>query len=107
MLDPLRRDELERDFVALLLRHGARAEGLAEAVHHALNSAEQAFAATASDGSSLSVLDVLRIRAGKFAAARLPPTVFRDPAQLAELRRAIHALSVRALASEDARGSRF
>lgn len=105
--DPARRAALDRAFVALLLRYGAQPEGLPEAVRTALDATEQAFTATDHDGRSLSPLDVLRIRAGKFAAARLPPAVFREPERLAALRREIHALSTAALPPEATRGSRF
>jgi hypothetical protein len=106
-MDPARRSELEQGLMALLLRHGAQRDGLAEGVRAAIDHSLEAFAATAGDGRSLSPLDVLRIRLGKFAATCVPPALFRDAPTLAALRREIHTLSVRALPPELTRGSRF
>jgi hypothetical protein len=105
--DPARRAELEGALGALLVRYGAAEAGLPDAVRGAISASEEALEASASDGRSLSPLDVLRIRAGKFAAARVPAAVFRDPARLAALRREIHTLCVAALPADAARGSRF
>jgi hypothetical protein len=62
---------------------------------------------TSADGASLSRLDVVRIRAGKFAATRLPAALYRDPAALAELRADIARISSEFVGSGGARGSRF
>jgi hypothetical protein len=62
---------------------------------------------TAADGSSLSRLDVVRIRAGKFAATRLPAALYRDPARLAALRADIAQIAREFVGSEGAEGSRF
>jgi hypothetical protein len=105
--DPACRAELERALAALLVRYGASEAGLADAVRLAIDASEDALAASASDGRSLSPLDVLRIRAGKFAATRVPAAVFRDAARIAALRREIHTLCTAALPDEAARGSRF
>lgn len=62
---------------------------------------------TAADGASLSALDVVRIRAGKFAATRLPAALYRDPAKLAALRADIARISSEFVGSAGAQGSRF
>jgi hypothetical protein len=66
-----------------------------------------ALAETAADGSSLSKLDVVRIRAGKFAATRLPAALYRDPQKLAALRAEIGRIARDFVGDEGAEGSRF
>jgi hypothetical protein len=93
MRDDERRRQYETAFVALLLRFGAREPGLREDVAQTVTESLLALADCTNDGTSLSGLDVLRIRAGKFAAARLPAALYRDRAQLAALRREILRLA--------------
>ncbi|MDB4975794.1 MAG: hypothetical protein JWN48_4135 [Myxococcaceae bacterium] len=81
-----RRRCFEHDLCRLLLDFGASDEGLAPAVARATSELLVALGQSASDGQSLTPLDVVRIRANKFAALRLPPAVFRDPRALAALR---------------------
>lgn len=98
----------ERGFSALLVRFGARDEvALAEEVTQAVDTMLAALGESAQDGQSLSPLDVVRIRAGKFAAARVPAAVFRDPKQLSALRAEIMQLALAWLGPEARRGSRF
>jgi hypothetical protein len=58
-------------------------------------------------GESLSPLDVVRIRAGKFAATRLPPALYRDPSALTALRGEIHRLARAFVGEAGSQGSRF
>lgn len=104
MLDPEQRRVFEAEFVALLLRFGARADDLSAGVRTALDESVAALSASAEDGTSLPALAVLRIRAGKFAAARLPAALYRDRAQLAALRGEIQRLSAALLAAGLERG---
>jgi hypothetical protein len=97
----------EEAFVALLVRFGAQEDGLRAQVSAALDESLCALDHGADGGASLSRLDVLRIRAGKFAAARLPAHVYRDAAQLAALRREIRGISSALLGPEAVRGSHF
>lgn len=94
MLDGQLRSDFEAAFISLLLRFGAREDDLKSAVTHAVDEAVAALVHSANDGASLSALTVLRIRAGKFAATRVPATVYRDRAQLLLLRSEIQRLSV-------------
>jgi hypothetical protein len=103
MLNEQRRQEYEAALVALLVRFGAREAGLREAVVRTLTESVVALTESARDGASLSALDVLRIRAGKFAAARLPASLYHDRGRLFALRREIQRL-VEALLGSDARG---
>ena len=106
-LDAERRRAFEAAFVALLVRMGAQESALTEAVANTLDESLVALNESDHDGRSLSAFDVLRIRAGKFAAARLPAALYREPRQLAQLRREIAEL-VAALLGHGAReGSRF
>jgi hypothetical protein len=107
VLDPALRRAFEDAFVTLLVRFGAREDGLRAHVSATLDDSLSALAEGAEGGASLSRLDVLRIRAGKFAAARLPASVYRDAAQLAALRREIQHISAALLGPEAGRGSRF
>lgn len=106
-LDAALRLAFEDAFVALLVRCGADDAGLRAQVSATLDESLLALEDGAEGGASLSRLDVLRIRAGKFAAARVPASVYRDPAQLSALRREIRHISEALLGSEAARGSRF
>jgi hypothetical protein len=107
MLDAEQRHNFETGFVLVLMRFGADELGLREAVTRAVDESIAAWSATADDGGSLSALDVLRIRAGKFAATRLPAALYRDAAQLAALRREILRLSEALLGPDGQRGRRF
>lgn len=107
VLDPERRRVFEDAFVALLVRFGARADGLRAQVSATLDDSSRALQEGTGGGASLSQLDVLRIRAGKFAAARLPAAVYRDAAQLSALRRDIEHMCAALLEPEAAAGSRF
>ena len=62
---------------------------------------------TSADGASLSKLDVVRIRAGKFAATRLPAALYREPASLAALRAEIARIARDFVGAAGAQGSRF
>jgi hypothetical protein len=86
---------------------GTRSTDLEDKLTRCVAQIVDALASSSSDGRSLSPLDVVRIRAGKFAATQLPPGVFRDPAQLAALRRAIHDLALPFVGEAGSRGSRF
>jgi hypothetical protein len=68
---------------------------------------ESALAETSDDGASLSQLDVVRIRAGKFAATRLPAALYRDPAALAALSSEILGLAKAFVGDQGSQGSRF
>jgi hypothetical protein len=103
-LDPDLRRAYEAAFAALLLRFGADSSHLSEDVARTLDESLLALSESSEDGASLSPFDVLRIRAGKFAAARLPASLYRDRAQLALLRREIGRLVAQLLGPE-ARGS--
>lgn len=106
-LDPALRLAFEEAFVALLVRFGAGEDGLRAQVSATLEESLSAVEAGADGVASLSRLDVLRIRAGKFAAARLPASVYRDRTQLSALRTEIRRISAALLGPEAARGSRF
>jgi hypothetical protein len=108
----LKADRLELQLKAplceILVRHGAeRGAELDPQVTRALDQLRDALAHTDSSGESLSALDVLRIRLGKLAAFVLPPAVFRDVRQLAQLRGELHALARTFVSDQAARGSRF
>jgi len=106
-LEPALRRAFEDAFVALLLRFGAREADLRAQVSATVDESVRALEAGTEGSASLSRLDVLRIRAGKFAAARLPAAVYRDPAQLAALRREIQSMCAALLGPEAEHGSRF
>lgn len=106
-LDPALRLAFEEAFVALLVRFGAAEHGLRAQVTATLDESLRALEEATDGGASLSRLDLLRIRAGKFAAARVPPSVYRDRAQLSALRGEIRRISTALLGPEAARGSRF
>lgn len=84
----------------LLARHGDPAAAASAPVAAAVDQMRVALEASAEDGSSLSSLEVVRIRLGKFAASRLPAEVFRDPTRLAALRTDIRELARRWLNEE-------
>ncbi|MET0341949.1 MAG: hypothetical protein ABW252_13170 [Polyangiales bacterium] len=88
------RARFEEGLLALLAGHGA-VDGprLREAVRDAVDHTLDALSETALDGTSLSPLDVVRIRANKLAAVHLPPSLWRAPRTLAALRAEIHALA--------------
>ncbi len=67
----------------------------------------EALAQTSSDERSLSPLDVVRIRAGKFAATLTPPSLYRDAKRLAAMRAEIHEIARAFVGAEGAEGSRF
>lgn len=93
---------------ALLIAHGAQqTRDLSERVARCVEQILEALQATASDGTSLSALDVFRIRAGKFAATRLPPALYREPQKLAALRADIQRLGLDFLGETSEAGSRF
>jgi hypothetical protein len=71
---------------ALLARYGDPSTVASANVTTAVEQLRTAIPSSAEDGNSLSALEITRIRLGKFAAARLPPELFRDPLQLAALR---------------------
>ena len=100
MLDQDRRRDFEAAFTALLLRFGAREEGLCGQVREAVDQLLTALPHSSDDGTSPSALEVVRIRANKFAAVRLPPALHRDPGQLAILRREIQRIATRLLGAE-------
>lgn len=90
----LGRTHFEEGLVALLARHGA-VDGppLRDAVREAVDHMLDALGETSLDGTSLSPLDVVRIRANKLAAVHLAPSLWRTPRALAALRAEIHALA--------------
>ena len=99
---------LEQALRALLLRYGAvDGPDLDSKVMGCVTQIEEALAATANDSKSLSPLDVVRIRAGKFAASLTPPAVFRDPRRLMALRAEIHEMALSFVGEAGAEGSRF
>ncbi len=106
-LDAERRRAFEAAFVALLVRLGAERTGLPELVASTLDESLVALNESADDGRSLSAFDVLRIRAGKFAATRLPAALYREQHQLALLRRQIAELVAELLGPGARAGSRF
>jgi hypothetical protein len=86
------RQRFERGLYGLIARYGAPRDGVLEgAVAACVEQMREAL--IQSTGGSLSGLDVVRIRAGKFAAAHLPAVVFRYPKQLAALRAEILPLA--------------
>lgn len=97
MLNQELRHDFESAFADVLLRFGAREEGLRVQISDAVDQLLTALPHSANDGTSLSALEVVRIRANKFAAARLPASLYRDPSQLAKLRREIQQLATRLL----------
>jgi hypothetical protein len=107
MVDAQRRQEFELGFALLLVRFGADEADLRDDVARTVDESLRASSASTDDGSSLSALDVLRIRAGKFAAARLPAALYRDAARLFELRREIKRLCDDLLEAQQKQGSRF
>jgi hypothetical protein len=106
-LDPDLRRQYEVAFVALLVRLGADAARLREDVAQTVDESLLALGESSDDGASLSAFDVLRIRAGKFAAARLPASLYRERAQLALLRREIERLVAALLGPDARRHTRF
>jgi hypothetical protein len=106
-LDPELRRQFELAFVALLSGLGAEPAGLREDVARTVDESLLALRATSEDGASLAPFDVLRIRAGKFAAARLPAGLYRDRARLAQLRREIERLVTALLGPEARRKARL
>ncbi len=100
--------ELERALYDLVLRYGAGVgPELRSKVERCVQQIQDALTETARDSKSLSPLDVVRIRAGKFAASLTPPSVFRDPAQLSRLRAEIHEMAHAFVGPSGAQGSRF
>ena len=98
----------ERAFFALVARFGARdAEALRTRIRDGFSALAEALAETATDGESLSPLDVTRIRLGKLAAALVPAAVFRDPEMLARLRAEILVISREVVGEEGQNESRF
>lgn len=90
------------------MRYGASDdENLDSKVARCVAQIEEALKETSTDSKSLSPLDVVRIRAGKFAASLTAPSVFRDPRQLAALRAEIHGMALAFVGDEGAEGSRF
>jgi hypothetical protein len=88
------RARFARDLAALLLRHGAMpGSAFTTSVQRAVDNMLDALPASSLDGTSLTPLEVVRIRANKLAAVLLPPTVFRDRERLAHLRGELHALA--------------
>jgi hypothetical protein len=104
--EPLNRtNELTHELGKLIERFGGTRDLEREAL--CVAQLEAALGETASDGQSLSPLDVLRIRLGKFAATRLPAHVYKNASALAALRGEIHRIA-RAYAGEaGSQGSRF
>lgn len=98
------RARFERDLVRVLAKFGAVAdEQLAARATRAVDQLLDALSASATDGGSLTPLDVVRVRANKFAAAQLPAAVFRDLHKLAALRAEILQLARGLLPSHVAR----
>jgi hypothetical protein len=89
----------------LIERFGGTRDAAAEA--RCVAQIVEALSETAQDGESLSPLDVVRIRAGKFAATRLPPALYRDPSALTALRGEIHRLARAFVGEAGSQGSRF
>ena len=106
-LDAERRRAFEAAFVALLVRMGADPAGLHEDVARTLDESLVALNESSDDGRSLSAFDVLRIRAGKFAAARLPAAIYREPRELSRLRRELADRIAELLGPGARTGSRF
>ena len=106
-LDVERRRAFEAAFVVLLVRLGAESARLPEQVARTFDASLTALSESADDGRSLSAFDVLRIRTGKFAATRLPASLYRNPGELAQLRREIGALVAQLLGPAARAGSRF
>jgi hypothetical protein len=106
-LDPERRRTFEAAFVALLEQMGAEGSRLPEQVARTLDESLIALNESTDDGRSLSAFDVLRIRAGKFAATRLPARLYREPERLARLRNEIARLVATLLGPGARAGSRF
>ena len=77
----------------LLARYGDATLAAAAPVPAAVEQLREALSSGSEHGNDLSPLDIARIRLGKFAASRLPPEVFRDPARLAAMRAEILALA--------------
>ena len=67
----------------------------------------EALSETASDGESLSPLDVVRIRLGKFAATRLPASLYKDPSALTAMRGEINRMARAFVGEAGQKGSRF
>jgi hypothetical protein len=89
----------------LIVRHGGARNPSLEA--QCVAQIVAALAETSADGASLSKLDVVRIRAGKFAATRLPAALYRDAPRLAALRAEIGRIARSFVGDEGAEGSRF
>ena len=103
-----RRTHLEQALSALLVRHGAASgPALLADVVLAVDGMLEALGESAHDGSSLSPLDVVRIRAQKLAAVQLPPALWRDARALTSVRADLYAVVLDWLGPDAARGSRF
>ena len=102
------RSHFEQALSTLLVRHGA-ADGAAllADVGLAVDGMLEALEESAHDGSSLSPLDVVRIRAQKLAAVQLAPALWRDADALAGLRAELYALAEHWLGPDASKGSRF
>jgi hypothetical protein len=68
---------------------------------------EEALDETSSDGGSLSPLDVVRIRLGKFAATRLPAALYKDASALTAMRGEINRMARDFVGEAGRKGSRF
>lgn len=100
--------ELEHNLLALVIRYGAvETPDLQGKTARCVAQIVDALAETSSDERSLSPLDVVRIRAGKFAATLTPPALYRDAKRLAAMRSDIHEMACAFVGSEGAAGSRF
>ncbi len=98
----------EHTLRAVLVRHGAAdTPDLERKIARCVAQIVAALAETSSDSTSLSPLDVVRIRAGKFAATLTPPAAFRDPARLLALRAELHTVALAFVGESGAEGTRF
>jgi hypothetical protein len=102
---PPRARELTHELGKLIERFGGTRDLEREAL--CVAQIEAALAETASDGQSLSPLDVVRIRLGKFAATRLPADVYKNPSALTALRGEIHRIARAYVGEAGSQGSRF
>ena len=105
MPDPQRTSELTHELGRLIERFEGKRDLEREA--DCVAQIEAALAETASDGQSLSPLDVVRIRLGKFAATRLPASVYKNPSTLTALRGEIHRMAKAYVGDAGSEGSRF
>lgn len=100
--------ELEHNLRALVIRYGAvETPDLQGKTARCVAQIVAALSETSTDERSLSPLDVVRIRAGKFAATLTPAALYRDAKRLAALRADIHAMARAFVGAEGAEGSRF